>query len=475
MKGSQLTKKLKLRRLTKNERVLLAILGAVLIFWSAFRFVIDPQMTKLEELREKKMEYTEQIAEMNRTLKNEESINDQWISLHREKDLILSKYFSSLDQPEIIYLLNEILDSEEIHILDMSFNTPNEEQIEDLIVNTMDITLPYRGNYEGLKDVIRSINSSPKKILLSNLIVDRDMDTELAGNIGLKIYSLEGISHMDEELAYIDTESIEGKSNPFTAFEGFQREEEIEKEEESIDSINPIDSANMSNIPESREEIVNNYYSEVLEDFEGIGLYFMPSHKNIKGRLSKSTNSKYKKHSLKLEYNILAVEDENKVYIDLTDKNLVIKYPPNSLGIWVHSYSYSPAILGLRLKGQAGEKVDLELSKGVNWIGWKYLEKNPPEDLSIYPLQLDKIYVELAYDRDDYGVLLFDKLKANYPKDSNKSKEKFTFYIVENGDTLDKISTKFYGSGNKKNTIMKYNEIKSDRDLIEGKILVIPR
>ena len=94
------------------------------------------------------------------------------------------------------------------------------------------------------------------------------------------------------------------------------------------------------------------------------------------------------------------------------------------------------------------------MSKGINWIGWDYIEANPPQDLSLYPLQLDRIYLELSFNRDDFGVILFDKLEAKYPKDTNKTKEKFTFYIVEKGDTLNKISLKNYGTINKKNLII---------------------
>ena len=94
-----------------------------------------------------------------------------------------------------------------------------------------------------------------------------------------------------------------------------------------------------------------------------------------------------------------------------------------------------------------------------------------PIPISLY---IDKIYLEVAYNREDYGVLLLDKLEANYPK-GNQSKEDFTFYIVEKGDSLDKISLKFYGTTKKKDIIMKYNEINDDKDIREGKILVIPR
>ena len=456
---------MKMRKFTKNEKVLLTLLGIIIIFWAAFRFVITPQASKLQILMDKRYEYEEKISYMNNILKDEKNIDEKWNRLYREKDMITNKYFSNLDQPEIIYLLNEILDNEELDVLDINFNRPSEEQINDLMVKTMNITIPYRGSYEGLIQTIKGVDLSPKKILISDLIMDKVEDNQLAGNISLKIYSLEGIVETGEDFSYIDIVSDSDKFNPFRPFDNYKEVDEG-LVGDSIDNVNSI-SGEVSSLDE--------YNKEILEDFESEGLYFMPSNQNIKGSVSKSTNSKSKKYSLRFEYNIVALADENRAYIDLTDKNIMLKYPPLSIGLWVYSYNYSPATLGIRLKGQAGEKVDVELAKGISWVGWEYIEIKPPEDLSLYPLQLDRIYLELNYNRDDYGVLLFDKLEANYPKDNNKTKERFTFYIVEKGDTLDKISIKNYGTTKKKNLIVKCNEINTDKDIKEGKILVIPR
>ena len=454
------------RTLTKNEKMLLTLLGIVIIFWVAFRFIITPQASKLRSLMDQKYEYEEKIYYINNILKGEKNIDEEWNMIHREKDIITNKYFSNLDQPEIIYLLNEILGNEELNVPDINFNRPFEEQIGDLAVKTMDITIPYRGSYNGLIETIKGIDSSPKKILISDLIMDKDRNGELVGNMSLKIYSLEGIAEIeDDSTYYIDIVSDSDKTSPFKPFDEYK--EDVALEDENLEEDSNIAADVNSNIDENKREI--------LEDFESEGLYFIPSNQNIKGSLSKSANSKSKKHSIRFEYNILALEDENRAYVDLTNRNIILKYPPTSIGLWVHSYNYSPAILGIRLKGQAGEKIDVELAKGISWMGWEYVESMPPQDLNLYPLQLDRIYLELSYNRDDYGVLLFDKLEANYPKHSSKIHGRFAFYIVEEGDTLDKISIQNYGTVKKKNLIIKYNEINSDKDIREGKILVIPK
>ena len=119
--------------------------------------------------------------------------------------------------------------------------------------------------------------------------------------------------------------------------------------------------------------------------------------------------------------------------------------------------------------------LDVELSKGVNWFGWQYIKVAPPVDLSLYPLKLDKIYVEISYNREDYGVLLFDKLEAYYSGNENLDRSFYSFYIVEKGDTIEKISMKVFGNQDYKKEIMKINDIKPGDILNEGKILVLPR
>ena len=483
------------RTLTKNEQILLTILIIMIILIVTFKFVLIPQASKLEELKEQKLDCEEEISQINILLKSERNIDREWMELHNEETIIHNKYFSTTNQPEIINLLNNILNDAGIDMLDMHFDKFNEEQIGDTIIKATNVNLSYKGNFENIISVIDGINFSPKKILISSLTMDKDADNKLVGNILLKVYVLEGIIKDIEEPSNI-AEVVNGeKSNPFEVQDECIQKEITEDKEKTTDNYssntieNKKDVATSPKLPAPKETSSKKKKEtstekkpepskeiEILEDFEKTDIYFVPSHENIKGYVSRSSNSKSNKYSLRLEYNILASsEEENRAYVDLTDKNIILKYPPTSIGLWVNSYSYSPSILGYVLKEQKGERIiEVELSKGISWIGWKYIESSPPQDISLYPLQLVKIYVESIKDKDDYGVLLIDGLEAKYPK-STENMEKFTFYIVEPEDTLEKISVKNYGNSNKVDLIMKYNEIKSDEDIWVGKILVIPK
>ena len=75
----------------------------------------------------------------------------------------------------------------------------------------------------------------------------------------------------------------------------------------------------------------------------------------------------------------------------------------------------------MRFVGQMGEKSDVEFTKGISWLGWKYVQVSPPQDISQYPLKLDKLYLELSEGRDDYGVILLDGLEGTYPENEDGS------------------------------------------------------
>lgn len=460
MEKIQALRKQKLKRtLTKREKNLLILLALVIISWIITRFIITPQYNKFQTLNLAKQEYENRIQQMNSMLEQEDIISRDLEKLKIEEFVLTNKYFSRLDQSEIISLLSDILDNEGFSVQDIIFEEPVKEQIGDLNIHRLDIDIPYNGNYQGLKDSLKGITSSPKKIIINCVIADKGEEDSIIGNISLRIYSLNN-DDIDEGSVNIGEVSSNLKSDPFKPFDNY---EDIIEEETVSDNIhNEID------ITEEK------YNMEILEDFEKGSFEFIPSSQHVTGDIYLSNKSKSNKSSLKLEFNILAIEDENKAFVDLSERNIVVKYPPSSSGLWVYSYGYSPVVLGIRLKGQNNEQIDITLSEGVSWTGWKFVEANMPSDLTLYPLKIDKIFIDLAYNRDDYGVLLFDRLEANYPENDNEPGESFVFHKVEKGETLNSICTKYYNTLNKKNVIMKLNELKTE-EIDEGKILIIPR
>ncbi len=65
--------------------------------------------------------------------------------------------------------------------------------------------------------------------------------------------------------------------------------------------------------------------------------------------------------------------------------------------------------------------------------------------------------------------------KNTEPDSNSDTNAEYDVYVVQSGDTLSAISNKFYGSLNKYDIIMKYNNIKKDNSLYVGQELKIPK
>lgn len=460
-------KKIKIRELTKNEKLLITSLGFLLFLWITFNFLLKAQAEKLDLLEREKNNFEYQILENNETLKKEKTIDEELKNLDSHRSEILKKYFPTLDQAQIIYLLNSLLEEENVLIEDMNFSRAAKENVGDLQAKQMSVNVPFSGEYNGIMNIIKSLNDSGRRIVLDRISLDQDGNF-ITGNMDLKIYSLEGIAESDPDIIYIDKVSNDGVSSPFSPYE----------DHIDLDS-NDDDDLGIEGEGTRAEDLVKDRVGEILHDFE-MGTYtFIPSSPLVKGSAISSTNRKSGRHSLRLEYNILALEKENRAYIDLSKSEIILKISPESLRLWVHAYGYSPGTLGMTLKGQAGEKFDVKLAEGIEWMGWKHIEISLPEDLSLYPLKIENIYFEISYNRDDYGVLLLDKLEAFYPENvgvrDGRVDQVNDFYVVKPGDNITQISRDIYGTSKYKNEIMAMNDIKAGELLLVGRVLVLKR
>ncbi len=475
MEMKQLKKtKSKMRPLTKSEKTLLTILGIALVIWASNKFILTPQAEKISSLEAEKLELDTKIEDMNKTLKKEDNIKKEWTVLHRERNEVLAHYFPTLDQAQIIYLLNDLLAKDGLTVSDLNFSQPSIEKIGELDVKQMGIALPFNGNYDGIVEAVKSIETSPRRIIVDTLSMDRSTNAELGGNMSLKVYSLDGLAETDTEVIYVDVADGPGEGSLFGAFDGYS------DPNGASDGSAGVSGGTGGTAAGSSTEIDESDYTKVymLSDFENRNYSFIPSNDMIKGNVSPSTIKKSGKYSLRFEYDMLALNEENRAYIDLSGYNMEFKYPPDAISMWVNAFGYSPGTLGMRFRTQGGDDIDIAVFEGISWLGWSNIETSVPEDLNLYPLKLTHLYFELPYDRDDFGVFLIDKLEAFYPvsedKGANDAPANF-FYKVEAGDTVTSISRKIYGTIGYKNEIMKNNGISSGEVLTVGRVLVLVR
>ncbi|WP_352420011.1 LysM peptidoglycan-binding domain-containing protein [Proteiniborus sp.] len=443
-------------KLSKKEKNLLILLALVILYWLLYKFVFSIQLAKLSELKQERDTYKEELLKIDSILSKDEAIDSEWAKMNREVEGINKKYFPTIEQPEIMHMLNEIIDYNSLKIPGMYFNGPDYATLDGIEAKYLGISIPFEGRYNELGVFLSQLGKSPKRFLVNQLTMSKNDDSILSGEINLNTYSYDEIINSTGDSAYRAEVQKVIKEDPFKPYDGY-----IEESEEEFYEENDIDTEKRT----------------VLEEFENEELYFMSTSTDVTGKVSKFSSSKHGKYSLRTEYFISTGIKEERAYVLLDDKEIYLKYPPSSIGIWVHSYGYSPVTLGFRFQDQEGNKIDLELTKGINWTGWEYVEAMPPQDIKVYPLKLDRIYIELEANRDDYGVILFDNLEVTYPKNEievEKDNKAYTFYIVEYGDTFESISEKMYGTKSKYKVIMKQNGISSNSDLEFGQILVIP-
>ena len=463
-------KRINTRPLTNSEKFLLTTLAVVLVVFVSYKFILTPQAAKIEDLEVAKMNYDLKILENNNTLLKERKIIEEHQQLTNERAEILANYFPTLDQAQIIYLLNDLVLDDRVDMSDFSFSRANSEMIGELDVMKMDVSIPFNGNYDGIMSVVNSIGHSPKRIVVDSLSMDRTNSSDLAGSMNLKIYSLEGLAETDPNVIYIDTTDRYTVGTPFGAYGDYTGDKS--EEPQVGDSSQEGEDAEPIEIETTR--------TVVLTEFENKKYGFIPSGILAKAHSTTSSIKKSGKYSLRLEYNILAVEEENRAYLDLSTSNINLSYPPQSIGMWVYSYGYSPATIGIGFHGQMGEDEYVPLSQGIGWTGWKYLEISPPNDLSIYPLSVNSFYIDMPKNREDFGVLIVDRMEAVYERNISEDGvvqeiPENIFHVVKPGDTIGSISRAYYGTVNYKNEILRLNEMKASDILEVGKVLVLRR
>ena len=246
-----------MRELKNSEKVLLGALAIILVVLSSYQFAITPQKRKLEGFSKQKIEYQDQINEHGSIISKENQIDADLILLEEEKELLTSRYFPKLDQAQAIYLLNSLLIDDEIEVSDMDFDRPSFEEVDELQMKHMDVSIPFEGTYPGIINAINNLNNSPRHILVDSVAMDRDGNNALTGNISVRVYGLDDLINEDKEVVIIPTQEREiPDATPFTAYSGY-----VEKDS---NQGGPVGEA----INEATSQGINPYSPEYSVDYK---------------------------------------------------------------------------------------------------------------------------------------------------------------------------------------------------------------
>lgn len=442
-------------RVSKRETGLLLVLLVAVLGFLAFKFLLSPQAGVIEALKEEKIGYEDELAKLQAIVAKENYLNKEWETLTKDFRQIAKKYYQKPDQPELIHALNEIIDGGKLEVSHLSFKDEETIEMEGVELKSLGVSTPFVGTYDDLEIFLSQLRDNEKRLIVENLTITKDEKDIVNGQVSFNAFAYGGVRPKDEGYFYENVFADESKQNPFAAFDGY------------------VDAPPSSDGYWDNDEIVKR---TVLADLENDYIYFMGTAASVTGKVNRVNSPKYGKTSIRTEYFLSTDYKEERAYVVLDNQNINLKFPPNQVGIWAYSYGYSPVTVGMRFQDLDGRKIDVELEKGVGWKGWKFISATPPQDVNLYPLCLDRIYMELGPNRDDYGVLLFDRIEAEYAKEEEEEegeKPGYKFYVVKPGDTLMGISRMFYGSDSYYLKIMKDNGITDSTVLEAGKVLVI--
>jgi exopolysaccharide biosynthesis protein len=119
------------------------------------------------------------------------------------------------------------------------------------------------------------------------------------------------------------------------------------------------------------------------------------------------------KQSLKVSYDFIGTVGTSGIYAN-KDKAIAIPGKPIKIGMWVYGDGKGHW-LRAQLTDGSGKEVQLDFTKNLDWVGWKYIETTIPTGLQA-PYQLDTPvrYMEVEDQNKNKGQIFVDLIQAIY-------------------------------------------------------------
>ncbi|QZY56978.1 LysM peptidoglycan-binding domain-containing protein [Crassaminicella profunda] len=462
--------------ITKFRKIPILFLITGILGYGYFHFIINPQISKFKDLKENIKKYQSEIQKNKIIVASKDKVDKEFENINKDIIPIKKSFFSSLEQEQIIILLNEILDHTMLQVSSIDFSEFRKEQIKEYTLDAITVKLPFEGNYDALLNFMKKIREYKKKIIVKGLRIENNESGQLIGNIFLDFYSLPNDKDDTYLTEYFNKDEL-GKENPFAPFDGFVE--------------NPFDELTDNNQQISSTETLPKRV--LLNGFEKATTFFVGSPKKVIGKITRDTNSVQGKYSTRLEYDFLRGRLHSIGNVVYEGKKVLITKQAENIGLWVYAFEKSHHSIGIILKDTKGKIYKIPLANEIDWLKWKSIEAVLPIEIA-YPAEVQRIYVEsVEFDNKTKGVLLFDKLEITYPNvlpyKTNKQIAKNTTpnenkeipqntnalsYTVLAGDTIFSIADKFYHDYTKRHFITEYNNLKDSSSIYVGQVLYIP-
>lgn len=311
-------------RLTKREKIMLAILGALVVAFMIYSLIYKPQREQITDLRTKlKLDQINlqrlkvEISPENKVYKDHKILNTKIYST-------TLRYFPEIKQDKIITIIDEMIKASKLQVDSISFMEEEEKLTEEDLVKALDqktilqqlldtylghriditpketnpeeqqenndlmgeveritANLTFKGTYGNLMDFIHQVEGYDKKIIISTINTVRSEEGTLSGNINLDFYAVPKLHEQDVEYYEWELTDAYGKDNPFVPFAGFQQSSTAAKAESAVAAadfimlVKPI-SADLPTIVLGRSKDKDNktYIYADNSGFENVEIHF---------------------------------------------------------------------------------------------------------------------------------------------------------------------------------------------------------
>ncbi len=158
------------------------------------------------------------------------------------------------------------------------------------------------------------------------------------------------------------------------------------------------------------------YQRVVLDSFEVLRGSFTSYPSSVTGHYTLDTRHPFNgKSSGRLAYDFTATDVTAASYLEFDGKGITLDAMPERLGIYAYSPEENSHWLRMMLEDSKGVSVTLDLARGIDWTGYKFLDVQVPRTL-VPPIFIKRVYiVETNPIMNDAGEIYLDDLTALYP------------------------------------------------------------
>jgi hypothetical protein len=154
--------------------------------------------------------------------------------------------------------------------------------------------------------------------------------------------------------------------------------------------------------------------STVKDNFEKENGTFLVYPDTVEGSYALSSKQKHSgSYSGKLTYNFIDTEGSRAAYMLYANGGLPLEQGYSRLGLWVYNDHPNTSWLRAEIYDSNGGKHMVDLSRTLDWTGWKYVEASL-DGISM-PAKLTRLYVVQTNPITDSGAVYFDDLAGVTP------------------------------------------------------------